>query len=52
MDRFDVLIIGGGPTAITIGASPVLSPVAGHDLNGVMTFKTEEDLKKISEGNS
>ena len=34
---------------IATGATPVLPPVEGRDLNGVMTFKTEEDLKKIME---
>ena len=32
---------------IATGASPIIPPVEGHNLNGVMTFKTEEDLKKI-----
>ncbi len=32
---------------IATGASPIIPPVEGHNLNGVMTFKTEEDLKTI-----
>ncbi len=35
---------------IATGASPVLPPVEGHDLEGVMTFKTENDLRKILAG--
>ncbi len=34
---------------IATGASPVLPPIEGHTLKGVMTFKTEEDLKKVIE---
>ncbi|MCK4530341.1 MAG: FAD-dependent oxidoreductase, partial [Candidatus Marinimicrobia bacterium] len=32
---------------IATGASPVIPPIEGHKLKGVMTFKTEEDLKEI-----
>lgn len=32
---------------IATGAVPVLPPIEGHHLKGVMTFKTETDLKKI-----
>jgi len=32
---------------IATGANPILPPIKGHDLKNVMTFKTEEDLKKI-----
>ena len=32
---------------IATGAIPVLPPIAGYNLKGVMTFKTEADLKKI-----
>ena len=32
---------------IATGATPILPPIEGHDLKGVMTFKTETDLKKI-----
>jgi len=38
--RYDKLVIA-------TGASPVLPPVPGKDLEGVMTFKTEPDLRKI-----
>lgn len=34
---------------IATGASPILPPIEGHTLKGVMTFKTEEDLKKVIE---
>ena len=36
-----------GKLVIATGASPVMPPVEGHKLKGVMTFKTEEDLKEI-----
>jgi len=32
---------------ITTGASPVLPKLEGHHLQGVTTFKTEEDLRRI-----
>ncbi len=32
---------------IATGASPVFPPIPGHDLEGITTFKTEDDLKKI-----
>ncbi len=32
---------------LATGATPILPPIEGHDLKGVMTFKTEADLKKI-----
>ena len=32
---------------IATGADPILPPIPGSDLNNVMTFKTEKDLKKI-----
>jgi len=32
---------------IATGANPILPPIAGYDLKGVTTFKTENDLKKI-----
>lgn len=32
---------------IATGATPVLPPIPGHDLPGVMTFKTEKDLRAI-----
>ena len=32
---------------LATGAIPVLPPIEGHDLKGVMTFKTESDLKEI-----
>ena len=32
---------------IATGAIPVLPPIEGHNLKGVMTFKTEADLKKM-----
>jgi NADH dehydrogenase/NADH oxidase (H2O2-forming) len=35
---------------IATGASPFLPPVPGRDLEGVMTFKTEADLRKIHAG--
>jgi NADH dehydrogenase/NADH oxidase (H2O2-forming) len=35
---------------IATGASPFLPPVPGKDLEGVMTFKTEADLRKILAG--
>ncbi|MBW2593325.1 MAG: FAD-dependent oxidoreductase, partial [Deltaproteobacteria bacterium] len=34
---------------IATGASPVWPHVEGYNLKGVMTFKTEEDLKKVIE---
>lgn len=41
--RYDKLVIA-------TGASPFLPPVPGKDLEGVMTFKTEADLRKIHAG--
>ncbi|MBN2297980.1 MAG: FAD-dependent oxidoreductase [Deltaproteobacteria bacterium] len=32
---------------IATGADPVLPPIQGTDLQGVLTFKTEDDLKRI-----
>ncbi len=32
---------------IATGATPVLPPIKGHKLGNVMTFKTEDDLKRI-----
>jgi len=32
---------------IASGADPILPPIEGSDLSGVMTFKTEEDLRSI-----
>ncbi|RCW52143.1 FAD-dependent oxidoreductase [Halanaerobium sp. ST460_2HS_T2] len=32
---------------IATGADPILPPIAGAELDGVMTFKSEDDLKKI-----
>ena len=32
---------------IATGAIPLLPPIEGHNLKGVMTFKTEADLKKM-----
>ena len=39
--------IGYENLIIATGAVPVLPPIEGHDLKGVMTFKTETDLKKV-----
>lgn len=41
--------IGYEHLVIATGATPVLPPIEGHNLKGVMTFKTEEDLKMIME---
>ena len=32
---------------IATGATPILPPIPGRNLDGVMTFKTEKDLQKI-----
>ncbi len=39
--------ISYGKLIIATGATPVLPRIEGHNLKGVMTFKTEEDLKAI-----
>lgn len=41
---------GYNKLVIATGASPVVPPVQGRDLEGVMTFKTEADLRKILAG--
>lgn len=41
--------IGYKKLIIATGANPILPPIQGHNLNNVMTFKTEKDLKKIIE---
>lgn len=39
--------IGYNNLVIATGAKPILPPVQGRDLKGVMTFKTADDLQKI-----
>lgn len=34
---------------LATGAEPILPPLEGSELSGVMTFKTEEDLTKLSQ---
>ncbi len=34
---------------IASGANPIIPPIEGTDISGVMTFKTEDDLKDIME---
>ncbi|MCK5036017.1 MAG: FAD-dependent oxidoreductase [Candidatus Sabulitectum sp.] len=41
--------IAYGKLVIATGATPVLPPIPGRDLNGVMTFKTANDLQRIME---
>lgn len=41
--------MGYGKLVIATGATPVLPPVPGRDLNGVMTFITANDLRRIME---
>ncbi|MEA3503638.1 MAG: FAD-dependent oxidoreductase [Bacteroidota bacterium] len=39
--------IGYEKLVIATGANPILPPIKGSNLNNVMTFKTEENLKEI-----
>ncbi len=41
------IIISYDKLVIATGANPILPPIEGHDLNNVMTFKTEENLREI-----
>ena len=40
-------IYGYEKLVIATGASPILPKIEGHDLEGVVTFKTEDDLRAI-----